>query len=270
MENRDSHLSDQQLLLELDGELSAREARQVRTHLSRCWKCRTRRLELESAIADFVRTYQRQQDVELPSAPGPRALLRARLGQISATDSLRRPTWLAFWWAAAGAACGLLLIMSLVARSRPGHQRPLHPQAVTISVPDSRLTPGATLLASRQSVCSQANTNNKAVPAAVQRRVFEAYGIAGAEPEAYEVDYLITPALGGADDIHNLWPQSYSSTVWSAEVKDALEDRLRKMVCDGDLDLAEAQQNIAVNWVAAYKKYFNTDYPLQEHCKCLR
>ena len=92
---------------------------------------------------------------------------------------------------------------------------------------------------------ARSNLKNKAVTAALRRKVFEEYGIAGADPRAYEVDYLVTPALGGADDIHNLWPHSYSSTVWNAPVKDALEDRLREMVCDGSLDLAEAQREIA-------------------------
>jgi hypothetical protein len=44
-----------------------------------------------------------------------------------------------------------------------------------------------------------------------------------------------------------------------------LEDRLREMVCGGSLDLATAQQEIAVNWIAAYKKYFRTDKLLAEH-----
>ncbi len=103
------------------------------------------------------------------------------------------------------------------------------------------------------------------VPVALQRRVFDEYGIPGADPRAYEVDYLVTPALGGADDIRNLWPHSYSSTVWNAHVKDALEDRLRDMVCAGTLDLSAAQQEIATNWIAAYKKYFHTDEPLAGH-----
>jgi len=94
--------------------------------------------------------------------------------------------------------------------------------------------------------------------------VLEEYGISGAEPRAYEIDYLITPGLGGADDIHNLWPQSYSATAWNADVKDALEDRLREMVCNGNLTLTQAQQEIAGNWIAAYKKYFHTDRPVPE------
>ena len=131
-------------------------------------------------------------------------------------------------------------------------------------VPDSRLTPGAAVLQSRQAVCQQTSVNNKAVPVALQRKVFEQYGITRAEARDYEVDYLITPALGGADDIHNLWPHSYKATVWNAEVKDALEARLREMVCNGDLDLNEAQQELASNWISAYKKYFHTETPLNE------
>jgi hypothetical protein len=114
-------------------------------------------------------------------------------------------------------------------------------------------------------VCAQVNVKNKAVPVALQRAVFQEYGLQGADPRAYEVDYLVTPALGGADDIHNLWPHSYSATAWNAQVKDALEDRLREMVCDGSLDLADAQREIAANWIAAYKKYFHADKPLPEH-----
>jgi len=53
--------------------------------------------------------------------------------------------------------------------------------------------------------------------------------------------------------------------MWNAEVKDALEVRLRQMVCDGSLDLAEAQREIAADWIGAYKKYFHTDKPLSEH-----
>ena len=76
------------------------------------------------------------------------------------------------------------------------------------------------------------------------------------------MDYLITPALGGADDIRNLWPQPYAAPVWNARVKDALEYRLRDMVCDGGIELGEAQREIATNWIAAYKKYFHTEEPL--------
>jgi hypothetical protein len=102
------------------------------------------------------------------------------------------------------------------------------------------------------------------VPVSLQRMVFQEYGIPRADPRGYEVDYLVTPALGGADDIHNLWPHSQSAT-WNARVKDALEDRMRDMVCKGSLSLVDAQQEIATDWISAYKKYFHTDRPLPEH-----
>ena len=260
MQYEDSHVSDRQLLLEVEGELSPRDARQVRAHVAGCWKCRARKQELEDAITGFVRVHQQQLNVDLPPIAGPRALLRAQLAQLAAAD---QPTaWFRVGrrisWALAAVTCGLLALWI-------GRQsRSLSPEPV-VSVPNAALTPGATLLVSRGQVCGSVNTKNKAVPVALQRRVFEEYGIAGAEPRAYEVDYLVTPALGGADDIHNLWPHSYSATAWNAQVKDALEDRLREMVCDGSLDLATAQQEIAVNWIAAYKKYFHTDMPLVEH-----
>jgi hypothetical protein len=64
------------------------------------------------------------------------------------------------------------------------------------------------------------------------------------------------------EDIHNLWPEPYSSSPWNAHVKDALEEHLHQMVCAGKLDLSTAQRDIATDWIAAYKKYFHTDKPL--------
>jgi hypothetical protein len=72
----------------------------------------------------------------------------------------------------------------------------------------------------------------------------------------------ITPALGGSDDIRNLWPHSYSATKWNARVKDELEDCLHALVCEGQLDPSTAQREIAGNWIMAYKKHMHTDQPL--------
>jgi hypothetical protein len=102
------------------------------------------------------------------------------------------------------------------------------------------------------------------VLAALGKRVFEEYGIHDPEPRHYEMDYLIDPDLGGADDPRNLWPQPYS-VLWNANVKDALEERLRELVCTSQITLAQAQRDIAMDWVAAYKRYFHTDRPLAIH-----
>ena len=140
----------------------------------------------------------------------------------------------------------------------------MHAPAMVAAIPNAKLTPGIALATDREALCRENPPKNKVVPISVQRRVFGAYGIAGANPQAYEVDYLITPALGGSDDIRNLWPQSYSATVWNARVKDALEDRLHELVCTGAIDLATAQRDISRDWIAAYKYYFHTQTPVGE------
>ncbi len=273
MKYPDSHLSDQQLLLDVEGELRAHDEKLVRAHLSACWSCRARRQEFEAAIADFVRSHQREFERELPPAAGPRALLKARLAELSATgpserspDSYSSRFSIAREVKAAAAICAVLAMGAVIGRLAVNREARSIEQPGLYSIPDASLTPGATVLLQRSVVCAQPGDGNKTVPISLQREVFQEYGIPRADPRAYEVDYLVTPALGGADDIHNLWPHSHSA-VWGARVKDALEDRLREMVCDGSLDLSEAQREIATNWISAYKKYFHTDEPLKEHRK---
>lgn len=260
----ESHLSDQDLLLAVDGELSPREAGRVESHLAACWACRVRKQEIETAIGEFVRFQRQSFELLIPPSEGPRALLRAHLAQQAEARRTSRPRWpgLLSWrlgWALVAAILVIVLITSFPFRDFVMRRST---RAMAVSVPNPSLTPGATVLVGKQEICRETSANNKAVPVALQRLVFDEYGIRPVEPRSYEVDYLITPALGGADDIHNLWPQSSSATVWNAQVKDALEDRLRNLVCEGDLDLATAQREIATNWIAAYKKYFHTDRPV--------
>jgi hypothetical protein len=258
-----SHLSDQELLLAADGELSPARTEEVGSHLAECWTCRVRKGEIEESIRDFVHAYRGNLDPLLPSPAGPRALLKAQLAERAAAPR----NWRARWFQGAnlryaGAAL-FIAFLALLIYLRPTFESRQGLRVVPVSFPEPSLTPGVAAAVNRDQICRSTGPKNRIVPASLQRRVFEEYGISGAEPRAYEVDYLITPALGGADDIRNLWPQSYSSAVWNARVKDALEDRLHDLVCDGRLDLATAQRDISSDWIAAYKKYFETDRPLQ-------
>jgi hypothetical protein len=132
-------------------------------------------------------------------------------------------------------------------------------------VPDTVLTPGVAAAVDVAALCAAPEGNPPAIEPAVARRVFEYYGIRNPTPRSYELDYLITPALGGVADSRNLWPQPYAEGEWNSRVKDALEDRLRAMVCAGSMDLASAQREIARDWIAAYRKHFRTDRPLLAH-----
>ena len=114
-------------------------------------------------------------------------------------------------------------------------------------------------------VCGTALAGGPVVASQVPRQVFEAYGVDYRRAGDYELDFLITPELGGASDASNLWPQPYRSVTWNAYVKDELERHLRRLVCQGALDLATAQQELAGDWIAAYKRRFNTERPLRDY-----
>jgi hypothetical protein len=132
------------------------------------------------------------------------------------------------------------------------------------SVPDRNLTPGASRTVQVSEVCSMAHEEVVAeVSPSLKMQVLREYGIVNPRPREYEIDYLIAPGLGGKEDIHNLWPEPYNSRTWNAHVKDSLEEHLHQLVCAGELDLSTAQHDISTDWIAAYKKYFHTDKPLE-------
>ena len=97
----------------------------------------------------------------------------------------------------------------------------------------------------------------------MREKVLEEYGVAGRRTQDYELDYLISPQLGGTEDISNLWPQPAASTEWNMRAKDALENRLHQLVCRGNVSLATAQRDLATDWISAYKKYFHTTQPVR-------
>lgn len=90
--------------------------------------------------------------------------------------------------------------------------------------------------------------------------VFRRYGMTGpddlrCQPGGCEIDHLISRELGGADDVANLWPQSYVGE-WNARLKDRLENRLHREVCAGRLTLEDAQGGIAQDWKAMFTRYY--------------
>lgn len=83
--NQNPHLSDEQLLLALDGELSAREATHANLHLQACWSCRARREQIEQAIGDVVEYRNYLMKPYFPLSKSGRTMFVAQLQHLTRT-----------------------------------------------------------------------------------------------------------------------------------------------------------------------------------------
>jgi hypothetical protein len=90
--NNNPHLLDEQLLLALDGELSAREAAEVEGHLEACWSCRARREQIEKAIGDVVEYRDHLIQPFFPIPRSGRSVFVNRLEQLALSVG-RPPLW---------------------------------------------------------------------------------------------------------------------------------------------------------------------------------
>jgi hypothetical protein len=276
MLNENSHPTDQELLLAADGELSTRNAKAVRTHLSACWHCRARMSDLEAAIVDFARVHHQTLDAELPPIDQSRAQLMARLSVVS--DKPKASSIRAFFqfmgarYSMASLCFGflaaLLLLLLLIGQPLRSFWSVRVPMAVASPVadgvePDPKLTPGAVRQVPIREMCAVSHEEVEVdVPDALRGKILHEYGISEKRKGDFEIDFLIAPRLGGTEDPQNLWPEPYAPPIWNARVKDDLEERLHELVCSGKVDLKTAQNDIAADWIGAYKKYFNTDRPI--------
>ncbi len=149
--------------------------------------------------------------------------------------------------------CGPATAIALLAVLAAATARAQAPDPIR---PDPELTPGATVIVGHDAMCTPGYSKGvRYVPADVHRLVFREYGLIGVRTRDYEVDHLVPLALGGSNDLRNLWPESRRTQPWNARVKDRLEAHLHEMVCWGGLDLRTAQQAFRTDWIAAYRHY---------------
>ena len=263
MLNQNAHLSDEELILAADDELSIARGSAVRAHLSACWTCRARMLEIQQTIADIVRVHRENLERQPIDYTATRTRLKARLAELSTGSA---PAWAAEFFRSLGSQWGRALAITLVLLASvsiwlrsPNVLRNWMPgRSELSSLPNPRLTPGAVRSVTMAEVCSLPREEViRAVPTDLEAKVLREYGLHTPSHQEYEVDYLITPGLGGAEQIGNLWPEPYSGT-WNAHLKDMLEERLHEMVCDKQIALESAQHEIATDWIAAYKKYIQS------------
>jgi len=131
-------------------------------------------------------------------------------------------------------------------------------------LPDRQLTPGTTNTAiSEQQFRTQCHTKGWTRPYrppvsftnSLKKLQMHKYGYPLADIRDFEEDHLVPLCLAGApQDPANLWPQPRFGER-NADRKDKLEAKLCRLACDGKVPLAQAQHEIATDWIAAYRKY---------------
>jgi hypothetical protein len=122
------------------------------------------------------------------------------------------------------------------------------------ALPDHGCTPGAVFPnATVDEICVPGYSQTvRKVGLKLRKAVFEEYGVAYPEPRgSYEVDHLIPLALGGSNEISNLFLEPAAPAPGFKE-KDVVEVYLHDEVCAGRVNLALAQGQIARDWLSVY------------------
>lgn len=120
-------------------------------------------------------------------------------------------------------------------------------------LPDPKLTPGK--------VASKAG-DISGVKDAMRAKVFARYRVPPARRGDYVIDHLIPRELGGADHVENLWPQRIGARPYGPSRKKLLTDRFVQMVATNRMTLAEAQRELAEDWVSAFVIHIGMVYLL--------
>ncbi len=128
------------------------------------------------------------------------------------------------------------------------------------SLPDHECSPGAIFEnTTKEIICVPGYTKTvRKVSTSLRKKVFAEYGVSWPQPYgSYEVDHIIPLALGGNNDIANLFPEALEPHPGFQE-KDVVENYLHEHVCSGDIDLAAAQVQIANDWLGVYHNLSET------------
>lgn len=126
---------------------------------------------------------------------------------------------------------------------------------VSGAYPDFGCSPGDILPdATVEKICVPGYSSSvRNVPESEKNQVYAEYGIASHTTGQYEVDHIVSLELGGSNDISNLFPEAASPTPGFHE-KDKVENYLHAQVCNGSVSLADAQREIATDWLSVYNQ----------------
>jgi hypothetical protein len=265
MPSNDAHATNRDLVLLLDDRDDTSPAlTRVRRHVSACTTCAAQLAKVAHDLGALGHATR----AGAGPLPSPQAA-RARL--LAALDAGTAAGWPAYvpWSAVVGLGAATLVLAALTWQTLDAGRPDRVPAPVAAAVgpvlPRPDLTPGAVREVGGDEICSGEPAAGIARPSVVPQQVFAAYGVDYQDAGAYELDFLITPELGGAAEAGNLWPQPYHAVLWNAHVKDELERELHRLVCEGTLEVTEAHRELAVDWIASYKRRFGTERPRRDY-----
>ncbi|MDE1177380.1 MAG: zf-HC2 domain-containing protein [Edaphobacter sp.] len=262
MFDKTDHLSQLELLLLFDGELNEEDRAKALLHLETCDRC--------SAVFEETQSLSRELDGVMWTKVSveDHTQQQERLKDLLKKESLSHPKAASERLSSSIVAYAAVGLLVLGLTGYGAYQRIVSVRYGArdfLSSPDPSLTPGDVRQVSYSEICpAKDEDKDPPVPATTAQSVFREYGLsARSKQKNFQVDYLISPQLGGTSQIRNLWPEPYERTIWNARVKDALEDRLHMLVCKREIELSDAQHAIATDWIGAYKNFFHTESPLQ-------
>ena len=143
------------------------------------------------------------------------------------------------------------MVAAAPAEARSGRQASA-PILDSYAVPDPLLTPGGVNPAATLDViCDTTTKARRNVTPATRAKVLADYNQPPVTTEDYELDHLVPLCLSGNNSAANLWPQPAPDY----RVKDELEFTMCSYVCLGRVPLAQAQAEIAGDWIGAARRY---------------
>jgi hypothetical protein len=139
---------------------------------------------------------------------------------------------------------------------------PIGCHVVNGDLPDPKCTPGMinpsiTQENIKYTICVSGFTKTIRPPvsytAPLKIRLMHSYGFTDSRSN-YELDHLVPLEIGGnPSGVANLWPEpGYGQ--YNFHVKDRFENYLHNAVCSDQMNLSEAQHEIATDWVTYWKK----------------
>ncbi len=132
-----------------------------------------------------------------------------------------------------------------------------------ISIPNNVFTPGSILTTDVNVICVPNYSKSvRDVSGKMKNKIYGLYDIPKNERGTVEgrltskIDHLIPLSIGGSNDITNLWPHYYNpDDGYGVLAKNKIENRLHKLVCNGEISVEEAQSCIVDDWRECYHKF---------------